>query len=164
MSNKGLIGFQRLTSLFMNIFIGLVLGCVFLLLSHDVSTMTIDELTRTFLQSLIMSIPVGYAVGDFLPSMVWGQKLAALVRAKGRFANHLVVSLTLALVNVTIILTMCMLIALLANMGFMDVFAIIGMLWVPAVISGFVAIFALLPVAQKIASKISGFNPSAAVE
>lgn len=148
----------------MNIFIGLVLGCVFLFLSHDVSAMTVDELSRTFLQSLIMSIPVGYAVGDFLPSMAWGQKLAVLVHAKSRFANHLVISLTLAFVNVTIILSMCMFIALLANMGVMDVLAIIGMLWAPAVVSGFVAIFVLLPVAQKIASKISGFDPSTAVE
>lgn len=159
MSNKGPVGFQRMTSLFMNIFIGIVLGCVFLFLSHDVSAMQASEIARTFIQSLVMSIPVGYAVGDFLPAMEWGQKLAKRLHATSGVAMHLVISLTLAFVNVTVILTLCMFIALLASMNALDVLAVIGTLWLPAVLAGFAAIFALLPVAQKIASKISGFNP-----
>ena len=162
MSNKGPVGFQRMTSLFMNIFIGIVLGSVFLFLSHDVSVMQVDEIVRTFVQSLIMSIPVGYAVGDFLPTMEWGQKIARRLRVTSKPARHLVVSLTLAVVNVTIILTLCMFIALLANMSVVDVLAIISALWLPAVLAGFVAIFALLPGAQKIAAKISGFSPESA--
>ena len=47
-------------------------------------------------------------------------------------------------------------------MSVVDVLAIISALWLPAVLAGFVAIFALLPVAQKIAAKISGFSPESA--
>ena len=122
--------------------------------------MQANEIARVFIQSLIMSIPVGYAVGDFLPSMEWGQRIAERLHATSRFARHLVISLTLAIVNITVILTLCMLIALLANMNVVDVIAIIGTLWAPAVLAGFVAILALLPVAQKLASKVSGFSPS----
>lgn len=150
-----------MTKLLMNIFIGLVLGCVFLFLSHDVTSMAMDEIARTFCQSLVMSIPVGYAVGDFLPTMAWGQKLAAALHATGRLASHLVVSLTLAVVNVTVILTACMFIVMLASTSVGDVLGIVAMLWAPAVASGFLAIFALLPVAQGLATKISGFDPMA---
>lgn len=164
MPSKGPIGFQRMTSLFMNVFIGVVLGCVFLFLSHDVGAMNMDEIVRAFCQSLIMSIPVGYAVGDFLPTMAWGQKLASTLHADGKFSSHFVVSLTLAVVNVTVILTVCMFIALLANVGVAEVLNVIAALWAPAVGFGFVAIFALLPVAQRMAARISGFDPAAVAD
>lgn len=150
-----------MTNLFMNVFIGIVLGCVLLFLSHDVGSMSAGEVARTFFQSLVMSIPVGYAVGDFLPTIDWGRRVAKMLHADGRLASHLAVSLTLAVVNVTVILTVCMLIVLIANVGIAEVLKVVAALWLPAVASGFVAIFALLPVAQRLASKASGYVPDA---
>lgn len=159
MPYKGAIGFQRMTNLMMNVFIGIVLGCVFLFMSHDVGSMTAGEIARTFCQSLIMSIPVGYAVGDFLPTMKWAQKLVEKLHVGGKLARHFLICMTLALVNVTVILVVCMFIVLLANVGVADVLKVVASLWLPAVVAGFVAIFVLLPVAQKLASKISEFDP-----
>lgn len=164
MPSKGPIGFQRMTSLFMNVFIGIVLGCVFLFLSNDVATMSAGEVARTFFRSLVMSIPVGYAVGDFLPTIDWGHRLTKMLHVNGRLAGHMVVSLTLAVVNVTAILTVCMLIVLVASVGIAEVLKVVVALWLPAVASGFVAIFVLLPVAQRLASKASGYVPDTVAE
>lgn len=162
MPYKGPIGYARITSLIMNVFIGIVLGTLFLVLTNDVSTMSPDEIARAFAQSLIMSVLVGYAAGDFLPTMGIAQRIADAVGAKSRLLRHFITSVTLAIINITVILTLCMLIALLAIMPLMGVLDVIVSLWVPAIGIGFVAIFALLPVAQWIATRTSGFDPEAA--
>lgn len=61
--------------------------------------------------------------------------------------------------NITVILTFCMLVMLLAVMPFMGVLQVVASLWPPAIGVGFISIFALLPVAQKVAARVSGFNP-----
>ena len=159
MPYKGPIGYARITSLMMNVFIGLVLGTLFLALTHDMATMSADEMIRAFCQSLIMSVLVGYAVGDFLPTMSIADRINNSLKLKSRLARHFVTSVTLSIINVTIILTLCMVIALLAVMPLIGVVEVIISLWAPAVGVGFVAIFALLPVAQAVATKASGFDP-----
>lgn len=162
MPYKGPIGFARITSLMMNIFIGLVLGALFLVLTHDLAAMSTDEIIRSFCQSLIMSVLVGYAAGDFLPTMSVANKIANALHAKSSLLRHFITSLTLAIINITVILTLCMLIALLAVMPLIGVVQVIISLWPPAVGIGFVAIFATLPVAQMVATRASGFNPKEA--
>lgn len=160
MPNKGPVGFARFTSLFMNLVIGIVLGVLFLFLTHDLGTMPPDEIARCFCQSLIMSVLVGYAAADFLPSMQIAQRICDSFKVKSSAARHLITSTVLALVNITVILTLCMFIALLAIMSPSDVIAIIVSLWVPAVVVGFLAILVFLPLAQWLAAKISGFSPA----
>lgn len=161
MNNKGPIGFARFTSLFMSVFIGIVLGIVLLVLGQDVSAMSPEQIVLSIVQSLAMSIPIGYAVSDFLPSMQIGERLADAIGAKS-VARHLVVSLVLGVVNITIILALCMIIVFLAGAGFSGAFGAFASLWLPAVIAGTIAIAVTLPLAKKIASAISGFSPAEA--
>jgi len=158
MPSKGPIGFARITSLMMNVFIGIVLGIVLLVLTSDVSAMSPSDIARSFFQSLVMSVLVGYAVGDFVPSMQLAQLTARKLKARG-FLRHLVVSFMLGLVNVSIILSICMFIVLVKDAGIIGVVMAVVSLWPCAVGSGIVAIVLFLPLSQRIASKVSGFTP-----
>lgn len=158
MPNKGPIGYARITSLMMNVFIGIVLGIVLLVLTSDVSAMPLCDITRSFSQSLVMSMLVGYAVGDFLPSMQLAQLAARKIRARG-LLRHVTISTVLGLVNITAILSICMFIVLVKDAGIAGVAMAVVSLWPCAASSGIVAIVLFLPLSQRIAAKVSGFTP-----
>lgn len=158
MPYKGLLGFKRMTNLFMNLFMGLVLGIVLLFLINDVSTMNAQSTARTYVQSLIMSVFVGYALGDFIPALDIGRQCAGRLHMKRGWSKHLVMSFIVAVINVTLILCICMIIVLFREGGIDAVAMMIVQTWLPAVLAGFVAISVFLPLAMKMAAAISGFQ------
>lgn len=159
MPYDGPIGFARITSLIMNVFVGVVLGLVFMVLTYDPSSASAGSLARGFLQSLVMSVPVGYAISDFVPSMRIANSVADALRLKRGLLRHCVTCCIFGTANVTLIFSSCMTIMLLKDAGVMGVANAIAAMWAPAVASGVVAIILLLPVAQGVASRVSGFSP-----
>ena len=97
MPYKGEIGFARLTNLMMNVFIGLVLGLTFLFVANDVSTTSTQELAIGFLQAFVLSVCVGYAMGDIIPTLGIAQKVCDALGLQSGFMRHLVTSLILSL-------------------------------------------------------------------
>ena len=162
MPYKGEIGFVRLTNLMMNVFIGLVLGLTFLFVANDVSTTSTQELAIGFLQAFVLSVCVGYAMGDIIPTLGIAQKVCDALGLQSGFMRHLVTSLILSLVNVTVILCLCMFINIVKEGGFGVVCQVVVQLWPIAIAAGFLGIACTLKLAMAIASRLSGFDPSMA--
>lgn len=158
MPNNGPIGYARITNFMMNVFIGIVLGIVLLALTSDLSSTSLQDIVRSFSQSLVMSVLVGYAVGDYLPTMQLAQALAEKMKVVG-VLRHVVIGFVLGLVNVTVILSVCMFTVLVKEVGIAGVAAAIVSLWPWAVGSGIVSIILFLPLSQRIAAKVSDFTP-----
>ena len=160
MSFKGPVGFARMTNLMMNVFIGIVLGATFLVVTNDLSSTPLSQLVANFLQAFVLSVCVGYALGDILPSMSLAQAACAKLNLKSGIASHLLMSLILDLINVSCILWVCMFINLFLTGGMGFVASVVVKLWPIALASGFVGIAATLKLAMTIASAASGFNPA----
>jgi hypothetical protein len=158
MSFQGMTGFARLTNLLMNLALGCTLALV-LLLSVQIQTgLPVFSLTA-FFQALLLSTCVGYTFGDLIPTLMWGERFAVALRIKRGLARHVVISAVLDLVNVSCILAICSLINTIAEGGITGTIAFFLQAYPTALLSGFLAILLVLPLAQKIASGISGFKP-----
>lgn len=90
--------------------------------------------------------------------MQLAQMTASKLKARG-LLRHLVVSLVLGLVNVSVISSICMFIVLVKDAGVTGVAMAVASLLPCAVGSGIVAIILFLPLSQHIAAKVSGFTP-----
>lgn len=162
MSFKGEVGFARMTNLMMNVFIGIVLGMTFLFVTNDVAMTPAATLAISFAQAFVLSVCVGYAMGDIIPTLGIAQKVCDALGLQSGFMRHLVTSLILSLVNVTVILCLCMFINIVKEGGFGVVCQVVVQLWPIAIAAGFLGIACTLKLAMAIASRLSGFDPSMA--
>lgn len=74
--------FGRIVNFLINIALGIVLVSVGLLLADNVHPMI-------FMQSLAVSIGVGYTICDLIPSPMWGEKLAHQLGLRNKLLFHL---------------------------------------------------------------------------
>ena len=108
MSFKGEVGFARMTNLMMNVFIGIVLGMTFLFVTNDVAMTPAATLAISFAQAFVLSVCVGYAMGDIVPTLGLAQRICGALGLKSGLLRHLVTCAVLDVVNVSIILCLCM--------------------------------------------------------
>lgn len=158
MPYTGEIGFARMTNLMMNVFIGIVLGLTFLFVTNDVASTPPLDLAMSFVQAFVLSVCVGYAMGDMIPTLNIANKLCAKLGLKQGLVSHLLTSLVLDVVNVSVILCFCMFINIVKEGGFGMVCQVVASLWPIAMVAGFVGIACTLKLAMAIGARISGFR------
>lgn len=159
MSFKGEVGFARMTNLMMNIFIGIVLGVTFLFVTNNVAMTPAATLAISFVQAFVLSVCVGYAMGDIIPTLGLAQRICGALGLKSGLLRHLVTCAVLDVVNVSIILCLCMFINIVKDGGIATAVAVIAQLWPIAMLAGFVGIACTLKAAMAIGSLVSGYRP-----
>lgn len=131
--------FGKIINFSINIFLGIVLVLVGLLLSGNLEPLT-------FFQSFIVSMGVGYLICDFIPAPAWGKKLTAYLGIQNKVMAHLLSSAVGALVLITCISFFCQFVAV-GNLLFV--------VWPKALpyllLSGYIVIVLCMPLCEKIA-------------
>lgn len=151
---KGPAGFQRVIYITMNIVIGILLSIA---LTALVMHQPLNALSIAI--SALTSFFIGYVVSDLVPAMSWGQALAGRMGLTG-IAAHFVSSAVLAFFMGTFILLFMAVINVLPTAG-IGGFAGFFVGSYPLVLAAaYVAILIFLPLAMKLASSVSGFNPA----
>lgn len=114
-----------------------------------------------YLQGFVLSYFVSYLWGDLVPAVMWGMKLAGSMNLKGLLA-HLVKCVVVALAYVTLIAFSMAFVNNVVEGGLIGVFSFFIMIYPPALGVGFLAIALSLPVCNKIAVAVTGFDPAKA--
>lgn len=164
MTFKGPGGFGRIVNGIMNIVMCALLSFYVLwTVQHIPGNETLPILTPLgFFVSFVESFCVGMLIGDFVPALGWGRKLAASLKIKNRIAVHFVSVAVLAFVMITSISFICTWLNNVQTTGMAGTWASWTMVYPVLLIAGYIAQLATLPLAMKIASAISGFDPAAA--
>lgn len=133
----------KLINFFINIFLGVVVVAVGLILSGNLTPMM-------FAQSFVVSMGVGYLICDLIPAPMWGQKLVAKLGIRNKVAGHLLSSAVGAVVLITCISFFCQ---------FVAVGELLFVVWPHAlpylIASGYVVIVVFMPVSQKMAEALT---------
>lgn len=160
---KGPAGFGRVIGIVLNTVMCAILSIYVLWVVQNIpGNENLPILTPLgFLVSFIESFAVGYIVGDLIPALSWGQKLAGAIKAKG-LAAHFVSVAILALVMVTCISFICMFTTNVQTLGMAGVIGLWSMIYPVLLIAGYIALLISVPIAMKIAKAVSGFDPTAA--
>ncbi len=114
-----------------------------------------------FFVSWVLSFCVGMFIGDFIPALAWGQKLAAALHVKNRVAAHFISVAVLAFFMITLISFICTWINNVQQTGMEGVWAAWLMVYPFLLVCGYVVQLITLPLIMKLATAISGFDPSA---
>ncbi|WP_241963563.1 hypothetical protein [Gordonibacter sp. 28C] len=161
---KGPGGFGRVVNGFMNIIMCAILSVYVL---WTVQNLPGNEALPIFTPlgffvSFVTSFCVGEFVGDHVPALAWGQKLAAALHVKNKVGAHFISVAVLALVMITSISYVCTWINNVQVAGWDGTFAAWIMVYPFLLASGYVVELVMLPVAMKLAAAVSGFDPSKA--
>lgn len=131
--------FGTIMSLGMNAVLGVVLTSVALKLLNAL-------IPLVFIQNFILSLAIGFLVGELIPAPALGEKLADALGCKGKFMRHLISTIVISLLMVTIISFLCQFIS------FGNKMMPIWLKCIPYLLGfGTVAIFIALPIVLKIA-------------
>lgn len=158
---KGPGGYGRIVNIIMNIVMCAILSFYVLRTVQNIpGNEAIPILTPIgFLVSFIESFAVGMFIGDVIPAYGWGLKLAGALKAKG-IASHFVSVAVLCFTMITLISFICTFNANVQTAGMAGVWASWIMVYPVLLGAGYVAQLISLPLAQKAATAISGFDPS----
>ena len=161
---KGPSGFGRIVNGVMNIIMCAILSIYVL---WTVQNLPGNEALPIFtplgfLVSFVTSFCVGEFVGDHVPGLAWGQKLAGALGVKSKVGVHFISVAVLALVMITSISFICTWINNIQGAGWDGTFAAWIMVYPFLLASGYVVELIMLPLAMKMAAAISGFDPSKA--
>lgn len=159
---KGPAGFGRVVNAVMNVIMCSILSFYVLWTVQNIpGNEALPILTPLgFFVSLVESFCVGMLVGDFLPALSWGQRLAKALHAKGRIGSHFISVFVLALVMITSISFVCTWLNNVQTAGMAGTWEAWLMVYPFLLVSGYVVELISLPLAFKIAAAISGFDPS----
>ncbi len=113
-----------------------------------------------FFVSFVTSFCVGEFVGDHVPALAWGQKLADAMHVKNRVGRHFISVLILAVVMIGCISFICTWINNIQQVGWDGTVAAWWMVFPFLLVSGYVVELIMLPIAMKMAAAISGFDPN----
>jgi hypothetical protein len=162
---KGPAGFGRIVNGIMNIIMCSVLSFYVLWTMQNIpGNEALPILTPIgFFVSLVTSFCVGEFVGDHVPAMAWGTKLAHAMHIKNRVAVHLIAVVILAIVMVTSISFVCTWINNVQTPGGMGAVIASWLMVYPVLLgAGYVVLAAFLPPVMKMATAVSGFDPTKA--
>lgn len=138
--------FGKIINFSINVFLGIVLVLVGLLLSGNLTLLM-------FVQSFVVSMGVGYLICDLIPAPMWGKKLAEKLGVKNKLAAHLLSSAVGAGVLITCISFCCQ---------FVAVGSLLFVVWPKALpyllFSGYLVIVFFMPVCEKIAVALTKPN------
>lgn len=110
--------------------------------------------------SFLMSFCAGYVVGDLFPALSWGRKLCAVLHIENKVVAHIVSSLVLAFTLITLVSVSCVWMTNAQSLGLGACVGIWMMVYPPLLGAGYLVILVTLPLAMRLASAISGFDPS----
>ena len=157
---RGPEGFARWMSIWMNVFLNIVLN-VAAPLAVESATGAVGLLTfASFLQGFVMGTFIGLACADLIPAFKWATALSDKLHLK-KVASHFVSSAVLALVFTTVLLFIISFINNIATGGMGAVFGFFILIYPSVLLYAYIAMLVILPVAQKLASLFSGFDPRA---
>lgn len=161
---KGPGGFGRIVNGVMNIIMCAILSLYVLWTVQNIpGNEALPILTPLgFFVSFVTSFCVGEFVGDHVPALAWGQKLAAALGVKNKIAVHFISVFILAFVMITSISYICTWINNVQQTGWDGTFAAWIMVYPFLLGSGYVVELISLPLVMKLAAAVSGFDPAAA--
>ncbi len=161
---KGPAGFGRIVNALMNLIMCAVLSAYVLWSVQNVpGNEGLPIFTPiAFFVSWVDSFCVGMFIGDFVPGLAWGNKLADALHVKNKVGRHFVSVLVLAFVMITSISFICTWINNVAAGGMAAVVQSWLMVYPFLLCSGYVVELVSLPICMKAARAISGFDPAAA--
>ena len=160
---KGPAGFGRIVNIVMNVLLCAALNYYVLwynqqLLGPDVPVLTLFGWFVSFVQSMF----VGITFGDLVPGFAWGHKVAAALGVKNPTAAYVIACCVHALVLVSLISFICTWLASVQTAGMAGVIAGWNAIWPMAVLLGAIILILFMNPVMKMASKASGFDPTAA--
>ena len=159
---KGPGGFGRVLNIVMCIVMCVVLSVIILSTMQGVpgnETLPIFTLLG-FGVSFLMSFCVGYVVGDLFPALSWGRKLCDAFHIENKIAVHAVSSFVLAFTLITLVSVSCVWMTNAQSLGLDACVGIWMMVYPPLLGAGYLVILVILPLAMRLASAISGFDPN----
>lgn len=161
---KGPGGFGRIVNGAMNIVMCAILSIYVLWTVQNIpGNEALPVLTPlSFFVSFVTSFCVGEFIGDHIPALAWGQKLAAALHVKSKVGVHLISVAILAFVMITSISYICTWINNVQISGWDGTFAAWIMVYPFLLACGYVVELIMLPLSMKMAAAISGFDPSKA--
>lgn len=164
MTFKGPGGFGRIVNGIMNLIMCTILSLYVLWTVQNIpGNEALPIFTPIgFFVSLVTSFCVGMFVGDFVPALAWGQKLAAALHVRNKVGAHFISVAILAFVMITSISYICTWINNVQQVGWDGTWAAWIMVYPFLLASGYVVELITLPIAMKIAAAISGFDPASA--
>ena len=140
--------YGSIVNLVMNITIGTVLSVVGLSLSGKITGVAL-------LQNILISMGIGYILGDWIPVYVMGLTLATKMGIKNRLLHHMVSILVLCIIFVTLASFVCMFVA------FGTAMIPVWLACLPFYLScGYITLLIAMPIASKIAAVLTGFDPA----
>lgn len=159
---KGPGGFGRVVNIGMCVIMCIALSLIILMTLQGLpGNETVPIFTALgFGVSAVMSFSIGYVVGDLFPALVWGQKLCKALGIKNKIVTHIISSLILALILITLVSIACVWMTNIQSQGLEASIGIWTIVYPPLLGGGFLIILVTLPFVMKIASMISGFDPS----
>ena len=161
---KGPAWFGRIVNCIMNILMCALLATYVLWTVQNIpGNENLPILTPlSWFVSFIDSFFVGMFIGDWIPGHAWGQKLASARHIKNGLLRHLVSVAVLAVTMVTTISFICTFIANVQTVGMQGVISSWLMVYPVLLGAGYVLQLFTLPLAFKLATAISGFDPASA--
>lgn len=161
---KGPAGFGRIVNGIMNLIMCAILSFYVLYTVQNIpGNEALPILTPLgFFVSLVESFCVGMFIGDFVPALGWGQKLAGALHVRNKVGAHFISVAILAFVMITSISFICTWLNNVQTVGMEGTWASWLMVYPFLLGSGYVVELISLPLAMKAAKAISGFDPAAA--
>lgn len=137
------VHFGRIMNFSINIFLGIALVTVGLVLSNNLKPMI-------FLQSFVVSMGVGYTICDLIPAPQWGQRLITKAGVKNPLLFRLASTAIGGLVLITCISFFCQFVAV----GEI-IFQVWPHAWPYLYGSGYLVLIIFMPVCEKIAGALT---------
>lgn len=161
---KGPAGFGLMMNVTMNLILGLVLTAVILMTIQNLpGNEALPILTpASYFAGVVQAAIVGVFVGDLLPALQWGQKLAGALHVKNKVGAHFIASLVLAFVMATCISFICMFLNNFQTGGIGMVVGMWLMIYPIALVCAYPIVLITLPLVMKAAVSISDFDPAKA--
>lgn len=135
--------FGRIINLSINIFLGIALVLVGLILADNVDLMV-------FLQSFVVSLGIGYIICDLIPAPVWGKRFASWIGIKNKLAFHLLSTVIGGMVLIPIISFFCQFVAFGENMLQVWIHALPYLL-----LTGYLVLVFFMPLCTKLAKLLT---------
>ncbi len=157
---KGPAGYASIVNIGMNIILGALISCI--VLWYMGTLMPVPFTAEGVIGSTVSSFFVGFCVGTLLPIMDWAFAIGRALHVKSGAIQYVICSATLGICMGVCICVGNAIISQISMGGWGAVGAFIaGYLWL-IVISAIVLVLVFLKPVQKLAEKISGFNPAQA--